>query len=161
MVGTLGDGDHISPHQVGKFRFGESTLEALDELGSIQHAAPAKLTAQERREVFRHLVFEHVAIEAIEPNQHFLLRLHDVGECCLRAALRVGEFPHDAGESVEVSPIDEVVVGLDHDMRQKISLLLGKALEQSMAKLRDGGHRAFLLRRIVRHRGKSGRMSST
>ena len=57
--------------------------------------------------------------------------------------LRVGEFPHDAREGVEVSLIDEVVVGLDHDVGQEISLLFGKALEEPVAKLRDGGHEKY------------------
>jgi hypothetical protein len=41
---------------------------------------------------------------------------------------------------VEIRPIHEIVVGFDHDMREQIGLLLGKAFEQSAANLRNCGH---------------------
>jgi hypothetical protein len=70
LLGTLGDGDDIGPHQVGEFRFGQPSLEALGKRGSIQDPALAKLAAQKGRQILRDFVFQHVTIKAIEPNQH-------------------------------------------------------------------------------------------
>jgi hypothetical protein len=50
------------------------------ELGLFEQAALAEFSAQERRQNVRDFVCEHVAIEPIEANQHFLLNLRKIGD---------------------------------------------------------------------------------
>jgi hypothetical protein len=68
------------------------------ELGLFEQAALAEFSAQERRQNVRDFVCEHVAIEPIEANQHFLLNLRKIGDRGLGVPLRVGEIRSRVGE---------------------------------------------------------------